>query len=317
MDKEGKTKRTGWLKKLTAGLKKTSSAITDGISNLLIKKKLDESTIIELEEFLITADMGSDVAKALCDKLREKKYNEYITVDELKKILAEDIESILLPVEKPLCFGGDIPYVILVVGVNGAGKTTVIGKMASEWSEVGLKVSVAACDTFRAGARDQLQVWADNANVSCISGAIGADAAGLAYDAMTIAKNRRDEILLIDTAGRLHNKSHLMEELRKIQRVINKQDPLAPHACILVLDACIGQNAHVQISTFKEIVNISGIIITKLDGTASGGIVVSLAQKFGIPIHAIGVGEGKSDLQPFEASAFSKKLMGIDISSEE
>lgn len=307
------TEKKGWFKRIKEGLVKSSSKLTDGLSSLITKRKLDQETLDDLETLLITTDMGIQVTEKLIAELRKQRFDQEITLTELQEFLATEIEKILLPIEQPMMFGKKHrPHVVMMVGVNGAGKTTTIGKMATDWKESGLAVSIAACDTFRAAATEQIHHWADQAGVPIISGTTGTDAAGLAYDAFMISKNRKDDILLIDTAGRLHNKSGLMDELEKITRVLKKIEPSAPHDCILILDATTGQNAYAQVEVFKEKINISGIIMTKLDGTARGGVVIGLAERFQLPLHAIGVGESSQDIYPFDAKIFTRGLLGLE-----
>ena len=304
----------GWFDRLKAGLGKTSVRITGGIGNLFTgKRRLDDATLEELEEILITADMGVSTAAKITAGLAKTRFDQEISNEEVRETFAADITAILEPVAKPLEIRAELkPHVILVCGVNGSGKTTTIGKLAKQYSEQGKKVMLAAGDTFRAAAIEQLQVWGERTGVPVIARDIGADAAGLAYDAMEQARDAGVDVLLIDTAGRLQNKSHLMEELEKIVRVIKKVNADAPHDVILVLDATVGQNAHAQVETFKQAVNVTGLVMTKLDGTAKGGVVVALADKFGLPVHAIGVGEGVDDLHPFKARDFACNLLGLD-----
>ncbi|HEC90637.1 MAG TPA: signal recognition particle-docking protein FtsY [Alphaproteobacteria bacterium] len=304
---------SGWMARLKRGLSKSSSKIGDGISGLLSRRKLDAGAISELEDILITADLGATMAARLVAAIANKKFDADAAPEEIKRLLADEITAVLAPVARPLVIDPGLkPHVILVCGVNGSGKTTTIGKLAKQYSGGGFSVMLAACDTFRAAAVEQLRVWGERAGAPVIAAATGADAAGLAYDAMLEARNQNADVLLIDTAGRLHNKAGLMAELGKIVRVIKKIDETAPHDCLLVMDAGVGQNAHAQTETFRDTVNVSGLVLTKLDGSARGGVVVALADKFKIPIHAIGVGEGADDLQPFEAGAFADSLLGLD-----
>lgn len=295
--------------RLKSGLAKT------GLGEILTKKKLDAETIAELEEALIRADMGAGQAQKLAAAVAKNRYDAEISGAELKSILAEEITKLLLPVQKPLSVEDDKkPFVILVAGVNGTGKTTTIGKLAKRLSEEGAKVTLAAGDTFRAAAIEQLKVWAGRAHAEFVATKPGGDAAGLAFEALEKARANGSDILLIDTAGRLQNKAGLMAELEKIARVIKKLDPTAPHAVLLVLDATTGQNALSQVEAFSAIVPVSGLVMTKLDGTAKGGILVALAGRFGLPVHFIGVGEGEDDLQPFIAQDFARALVGTDSS---
>lgn len=302
---------TTWFKRLKDGLQKTSSRLTEGITTLITHRKLDDEMLEELEELLITSDLGTTTAHELVSTLRKKRYNQNITVEEVRAIFAKEIEALLTPHAHPLLPKGENkPYVVLVLGVNGTGKTTTIGKLAKQWKDQGYQLSLVAGDTFRAAATEQLEVWAKRANVP-LEKAPTTDAAGLIYTALQKAKEREDDIVLIDTAGRLHTKSMLMEELKKIRRVIQKIDPSAPHATLLVLDATTGQNALTQVKVFQEAVDVSGLIITKLDGTAKGGVLVSISQQFNLPIHAIGVGETIEDLHPFSAKDFAQGLWGV------
>jgi fused signal recognition particle receptor len=302
----------GWFKRLTAGLRKSSSKIVGGIGDLITKRKLDDAALEELEELLITADLGAATAGKLTANLAKTRFGKDVTSDEVRTAFAEDISEMLTPVALPLDIDtGAQPFVILVVGVNGAGKTTTIGKMANQFRTLGKSVTLAAGDTFRAAAVEQLKIWGERSNVPVIARETGADAAGLAFDALADARARNDDVLIIDTAGRLQNKDGLMAELAKIVRVIKKQDETAPHAVLLVLDATVGQNAHSQVEAFRNIAGVTGLVMTKLDGTAKGGVVVALAERFGLPVHYIGVGEGIDDLQPFKAGDFARSLMGL------
>jgi len=305
--------KTGWFGRLKAGLSRSSSRLTQGIGDLFTKRKLDQEALEELEELLITADFGVATAGKVTARLAKTRLDKEITPDEIKEALAEEIALILAPVAKP--FSPDPakkPHVVLMVGVNGSGKTTTIGKLAKYYKDQGLKVSMAAADTFRAAATEQLKVWGERTGCPVVAREQGADAAGLAFDALAEATKRGDDLLLIDTAGRLQNKTELMAELQKMLRVLKKQDPSAPHDVLLVLDSTVGQNAHSQVEIFKQLIQVTGLIMTKLDGTARGGVVVALAEKFGLPVHAIGVGEGADDLRPFEAQAFARSLVGLD-----
>ena len=293
--------------RLKSGLSKT------GLGEFLTKKKLDAATIAELEEALIRADMGAGQAKKLAAAVAKNRYDEEISGKELKAVLAGEIAALLAPVQKPLMAqDGKKPFVILVAGVNGTGKTTTIGKMAKRLTEEGAKVTLAAGDTFRAAAIEQLKVWADRAHAGFVATKAGGDAAGLAFEALEKARADGSDILLIDTAGRLQNKAGLMAELEKIARVIKKLDASAPHAVLLVLDATTGQNALSQVEAFSASVPVTGLVMTKLDGTAKGGILVALAGRFGLPVHYIGVGEGEDDLQPFVAADFARALVGVE-----
>jgi len=301
-----------WWRRLTGGLKATSASIGGAISELVSKRKLDAGTIEALEEVLIRADLGVAAAARIAAAVGEGRYDKMIAPDEVKAILAAEVEKILTPVAKPLVIGGAKPCVILVVGVNGSGKTTTIGKLAAKFSAEGRKVMLAAGDTFRAAAIDQLKIWGERAKSPVIARAPGADSAGLAYEALEAARAQNIDVLLVDTAGRLQNKTELMDELEKIVRVLKKLEPAAPHAVLLVLDATVGQNALSQVEEFSRIAGVTGLVMTKLDGTARGGILVALAEKFGLPVHFIGVGENIDDLAPFEAKDFARAVAGIE-----
>ena len=304
--------RSGWLLRLKKGLSRTSAKLVDPISTAFTKRRLDEQALEELEELLIAADLGVSLASSLTVQFSHTRFNKEVDADEVRSALAQEIEKLLEPVAKPFSVNPELkPHVVLVCGVNGSGKTTSIGKLATHLKAQGSSVMMAAADTFRAAATEQLQIWGERTGSPVITAAPGADAAGLAYDAFVQAKDAGVDVLLIDTAGRLQNKKDLMAELEKITRVIRKLDEDAPHDCLLVLDATVGQNAHSQVKIFKELVDVSGLMITKLDGTARGGVVVALAEKFGLPVHAVGVGEGAEDMRPFEAKAFARSLMGL------
>lgn len=295
-----------------SGLTKSASGFNDRLKNIFVRKRLDDEMLQELEDSLILSDMGAHVAHAISSQLAKEKFDKDVNEIDVKRHIADYITRILKPLEKPLNISSSRkPHVILMCGVNGTGKTTSIGKMAYQYTQEGKKVMIAACDTFRAAATEQLIVWAERAGVTCITGVQGADPASVAYEAIEKAKQTGVDILMIDTAGRLHNKKNLMEELAKIIRVIKKVDESAPHDTIMVLDATTGQNAISQTQTFKEIVDISGIIINKLDGTAKGGIVVALSDKFKLPIHAIGIGEQLSDLKTFHADEYANAIIGL------
>jgi fused signal recognition particle receptor len=304
--------RRGWLSRLTLGLSKSSKSITTSITSIFTKRKLDATTLEELEDVLIQADLGIAVSERIIKAVSAGRYDKEIEPEEVKRILAEEVAKVLKPVEVPFNFGSEKPFVILVVGVNGAGKTTTIGKLGSIATQEGFKVMFAACDTFRAAAIEQLTIWGNRIGAQTISRPTGADSSGLAYDAMQSARETGTDILFIDTAGRLQNKAYLMDELDKIVRVIKKQDEGAPHAVLLVLDATTGQNAISQAEVFTKVAGVTGLIMTKLDGTARGGILVAIAEKFRIPIHAIGVGETIDDLQPFDADAFARAISGLN-----
>jgi len=305
-------KPTGWLGRLKAGLARSSSKLSDGLTNILAKRRLDASALEELEELLIGADLGVATAAKLAADLSKTRFDKDIDPAEVRQALAEDIAGILAPIAKPLALDPPLqPRVVLVVGVNGSGKTTTIGKLAKLYRGQGHSVLLAAGDTFRAAAIEQLQAWGERSDCPVIAKAPGADAAGLAYEALETARRDGNDLLLIDTAGRLHNKTELMAELQKIIRVLRKLDPEAPHDVLLVLDATTGQNAHAQVETFKELVNVTGLVVTKLDGSARGGVLVALAERFGLPVHAIGVGESADDLRSFDANDFARSLLGL------
>jgi fused signal recognition particle receptor len=305
--------RRGWFARLRAGLSKSSSALTDGINQIFTRRRLDATALDELEELLIASDMGVGVAGEVVEALRRTRFNQEVAPEEVRAALAAEIARLVEPVAKPLrCDPAKQPFVILVVGVNGSGKTTTIGKLAKQYRDDGRRVVLAAGDTFRAAAVEQLQIWGQRTGCRVVTRPPGADAAGLAYDALVEAKNEGADILLIDTAGRLQNKADLMAELQKLVRSLKKLDPSAPHSVLLVLDATVGQNAHAQAEIFRQVVGVTGLVMTKLDGTAKGGVLVSLAEKYGIPIHLIGIGEGAEDLRPFDAYSFARGLVGLD-----
>ncbi len=311
---EAEPPKKGWLARLKEGLSKSSSRLTDGIADIFTKRKLDDEALEALEELLIAADLGPVTAAKMTAELARTRFGKEITPDEVKSALAAEVTKIVAPIAQPLTIDMTLkPHVILLVGVNGTGKTTTIGKLARQFRDEGKSVMLAAGDTFRAAAVSQLKIWGERTGCAAvISRETGADAAGLAYDALERARAEGVDVLLIDTAGRLQNKTGLMDELRKIVRVIKKVDETAPHTTLLTLDATTGQNAHSQVEVFRDMVNVSGLILTKLDGSARGGVLVSLAEKFKLPVHAIGVGEGVYDLRPFDADAFAKSLMGLE-----
>ncbi len=303
----------GFLSRLKEGLSRSTQKLTQGIAAVFTKRKLDDEALEELENLLISADLGTAVAARVIANFRRTRFGKEVGEDEIRTALADEIAAILAPVARPLEIDRTRrPHVALVVGVNGTGKTTTIGKLAQFHSEAGLRCMMVAGDTFRAAAVEQLQVWGQRTNTPVIAGSQNADSAGLAFDALTRARADNIDLLLVDTAGRLHNKSALMEELSKIIRVIRKQDPTAPHSVLLVLDATTGQNAIQQVGTFKDMVDVTGLIVTKLDGSARGGIVVALAEAYGLPVHAVGVGEQAADLRPFDAQTFARGLVGIN-----
>ena len=301
----------GFFSRLKEGLTRSTQKLTTGITTVFTRRKLDDAALEELEELLIAADLGPTAAQHIIEEFRRSKFGKDVTDEEVKQALAEEIAAILAPVALPLVIDRSLrPHVVLVVGVNGTGKTTTIGKLALQYQQQGLRPILVAGDTFRAAAVEQLQVWGSRTGALVVSGPPNADAAGLAFDALTRARSEGADVLLIDTAGRLHNKAALMEELAKIIRVLQKQDPTAPHSVLLVLDATTGQNAIEQVRVFSDLVAVTGLVVTKLDGSARGGIVVALAEDFGLPVHAVGVGEQAGDLRPFEAMDFARGLVG-------
>jgi fused signal recognition particle receptor len=301
-----------WWQRLSGGLKRTSASIGGAVADLVVKRKLDQAMLDEIEDVLIRADLGVDSAARIAAAVGEGRYDKSITADEVKAVVAAEVEKVLAPVAKPLAMGEAKPFVVLVVGVNGSGKTTTIGKLAAKLRAEGRSVTLAAGDTFRAAAIDQLKIWGRRSGASVIARSSGADAAGVAFDALTEARGEKIDVLLVDTAGRLQNKAVLMEELQKIVRVMKKIEPRAPHAVLLVLDATVGQNALSQVEVFRDIAGVSGLAMTKLDGTARGGILVAIAAKFALPVHFIGVGEGIDDLAPFSAKDFAQAIAGIE-----
>jgi fused signal recognition particle receptor len=301
-----------WWRRLAGGLKRTSSSIGTAITGLVSKRKLDLAMVEEIEDVLIRADLGVDVALRIAAAVGEGRYDAAITPDEVKGVVATEVEKALMPVAKPLVPGGEKPFVVLVVGVNGSGKTTTIGKVAARWKAEGKRVMLAAGDTFRAAAIDQLKIWGTRAGVPVVAREPGADAAGLAFDALSQARREAIDVLLFDTAGRLQNRAELMGELEKIVRVMKKVDAAAPHAVLLVLDATVGQNALSQVEVFLKTAGVTGLAMTKLDGTARGGILVAIAAKYRLPVHFIGVGEGIEDLAPFAAKDFARAIAGIE-----
>jgi fused signal recognition particle receptor len=304
--------KRGWLRRLRDGLGRTSAKLTEGIVSIFTKRKLDQAALDELEELLIAGDLGPTTAARLVAELKRTRFDQEVAPEEVRGALAQSIAQILAPVARPLVFDPALkPSVVLVVGVNGSGKTTTIGKLAQQLRGAGKRVVIAAGDTFRAAAIEQLKIWGQRTGVPVVARETGGDAAGLAFDALQQAREQRADVLLIDTAGRLQNKADLMAELQKIIRVLRKLDPAAPHHVLLVLDATTGQNAHSQVDIFRQMTAVTGLVVTKLDGTARGGVLVALAERFGLPIHAIGVGESADDLRPFAADAFGRSLMGL------
>lgn len=302
-----------WFGRLKAGLSRTARSIGDGVAGILRRRKLDAAAIEDLEDLLISADLGAAAAARLAGGLKSRRFEGNASPEQVRRALADDIAEILAPVARPLAPDpARKPHVVLAVGVNGTGKTTTLGKLASLWRGEGRKAVLAACDTYRAAAVEQLQIWGERAGAAVVVGKPGGDPAGLAFDALARAQAEGADLLLIDTAGRLQNKADLMAQLAKIVRVLKKRDETAPHDTVLVLDATTGQNAHRQVAAFREMADITGLVVTKLDGTARGGVAVALAEAFGLPIHAVGVGEDIDDLRPFEPRAFAAALVGLE-----
>jgi fused signal recognition particle receptor len=313
---EDEKQKKSWWQRLTGGLRRSSSALGGAISDLVSKRKLDEATLADIEDALIRADLGIETARRVAQTLGGSRYATEITPDEVKSVVAAEVEKVLAPVAQPLVIdAAKKPFVILVVGVNGSGKTTTIGKLAAKFRSEGRTVMMAAGDTFRAAAIDQLKIWAGRTGAKFIARETGADAAGLVFDAVTAAKADGVDVLLVDTAGRLQNRAELMNELEKVLRVMKKVDASVPHTVLLVLDATVGQNALSQVEIFQKIAGVTGLVMTKLDGTARGGILVALAEKFKLPVHFIGVGESVEDLAPFSARDFSRAIAGLDSPS--
>ena len=304
--------KKGWLARLRAGLSRTSSRLSDGISGIFTGRKLDDAALGDLEDLLITSDLGVETAAKLSAELARTRFDKEVSADEIRTALAAQVTTILEPVATPLVVDpSHRPHIILVTGVNGSGKTTTIGKLAKQLKEDGKSVMLAAGDTYRAAAIEQLKIWGERSGCPVVSTSQGADAASLAFEAIDRARAENMDVLIIDTAGRLQNREDLMQQLQKVVRVITKQDETAPHDTLLVLDATTGQNAHSQVQTFQSMCKVTGLIVTKLDGSARGGVLVALAERFELPVHAIGVGEGEDDLRPFEAEAFAKSLVGL------
>jgi fused signal recognition particle receptor len=309
---EAKLPRTPWFQRLKSGLARSSNALSTGIAAILTRRRLDAAALDEFEDMLIRADLGLATAAAITEALRGGRFDREISEAEVKTLLAAEIEKVLAPVAEPLAINATLkPHVVLVVGVNGTGKTTTIGKLAAKLRAEGRTVTLAAGDTFRAAAIDQLKIWGERTGARVIARAPGSDAAGLAFDALKEAKETGADVLLIDTAGRLQNREELMAELEKIVRVIRKLDPAAPHSVLLTLDATTGQNALSQVDIFGKRAGVTGLVMTKLDGTARGGILVAIAAKYGLPVHFIGVGESIDDLEPFAAGDFARALAGL------
>lgn len=305
-------KKSGWFQRLKQGLSKSASNLTQNITGLFTKRRLDAAALEELEDLLIGADLGPHVAMEVSGKLARDKFNKEVTDQEIKQALADVVGDILTPVAKPLAIDRTLrPHVILVVGVNGTGKTTTIGKMAKRLQAEGHRVLLGAADTFRAAAIEQLQLWGERTGTAVVAGKAGSDPASIAFATVERAQNEGFDVALIDTAGRLQNKQNLMAELEKVARVIRKRDETAPHDVLLVLDATTGQNALNQVDVFQKVANVSGLVMTKLDGTARGGVLVAVAERFALPVHFIGVGEGADDLQAFDAAEFAGALTGV------
>jgi fused signal recognition particle receptor len=305
--------KLSWWRRLSSGLRRTSSSLGTAVADLVTKRKLDRAMLDDIEDVLLRADLGTEVAARIAAAVGEGRYDKAISADDVKNVVATEVEKVLAPVAQPLAIDtAHKPFVILVVGVNGSGKTTTIGKLAAKFAAEGSKVMLAAGDTFRAAAIEQLKVWGERTKSPVIAGAQGSDSASLAFNALTAARDDARDVLLIDTAGRLQNKAELMNELEKVVRVIRKVDASAPHAVLLVLDATVGQNALSQVEAFHRVAGVTGLVMTKLDGTARGGILVALAEKHKLPVHFIGVGEGVDDLAPFAAADFGKALAGLE-----
>jgi fused signal recognition particle receptor len=305
--------KQSWWRRLSAGLKRTSSSLGTAVADLVTKRKLDRAMLEDIEDVLLRADLGTEVAARIAEAVGKGRYDKDVSADDVTTIVATEVEKVLGPVAKPLVIdAAQKPFVILVVGVNGSGKTTTIGKLAAKLSAEGRKVMLAAGDTFRAAAIEQLKVWGERNKVPVVARAQGSDSASLAYEAVEEAKAQNMDVLLIDTAGRLQNKTELMVELEKVRRVIGKVDASAPHAVLLVLDATVGQNALSQVEVFQKTAGVTGLVMTKLDGTARGGILVALSEKYKLPVHFIGVGEGIDDLAPFTARDFARAIAGQD-----
>lgn len=305
--------KPSWWNRLSGGLARSSQAISQGIADVFTKRKLDALTLEELEDVLLRADLGVGAAARITEAVGKARYEKGIAPEEVRDILAREVERALEPVAAPLVIDETRrPFIVLVVGVNGSGKTTTIAKLAAKWTGEGKKVILAAGDTFRAAAVEQLRVWGARLGAEVVAGADGADAAGLAFDAIRKARDDGADVLLMDTAGRLQNRAELMAELEKIVRVMKKAEPEAPHAVLLVLDATVGQNAMLQVDAFRKTAGVTGLVMTKLDGTARGGILVAIAETYGLPIHFIGVGEGAEDLEPFTAHEFARAIAGLE-----
>jgi fused signal recognition particle receptor len=312
-DTGSETPKRSWWQRLTGGLKRTSSSLGSAVADLVTKRKLDRAMLEDIEDVLLRADLGTEVAARIAGAVGAGRYDKAISADEVKSVVATEVEKVLAPVARPLVIDStNKPFVVLVVGVNGSGKTTTIGKLAAKFSAEGRKVMLAAGDTFRAAAIEQLKIWGERTKSPVIAGAQGSDAASLAFSALSAAKEQNIDVLLVDTAGRLQNRAELMNELEKVVRVLRKVDSSAPHGTLLVLDATVGQNALSQVEAFRRTAGVTGLVMTKLDGTARGGILVALAEKHKLPVHFIGVGEGVDDLAPFTARDFAHAIAGIE-----
>lgn len=313
MDRTVTDTKKPWYRRLAEGLKRSTGALSGGIAEIVGKRRLDGEALEELEDLLIASDLGVAAASTVVESLRSERFGKEVSADEVKAVLAARIADILRPVAQPLTLkDSHHPHVILVAGVNGSGKTTTIGKLAKQFKDAGHSVMLAAGDTFRAAAIEQLKIWGERVGCAVVTTKLGGDAAGLAFEAMDRARAAEADVLLIDTAGRLQNREELMAELAKVIRVIRKKDETAPQDTLLVLDATTGQNAVRQVEVFRELAEISGMVMTKLDGTAKGGVLVAVAERFGLPIHAVGVGEGVEDLRPFDAESFARALVGLE-----
>jgi fused signal recognition particle receptor len=312
-DTTSEKSKMSWWRRLSSGLKRTSSSIGTAVADLVTKRKLDRAMLDDIEDVLLRADLGTEVAARVAAAVGVGRYDKSISADEVKSVVAAEVEKVLAPVAKSLVIDETRkPFVILVIGVNGSGKTTTIGKLAAKFSTEGRKVMLAAGDTFRAAAMEQLKIWGERTKSPVIAGAQGSDSASLAFNALSAAKEGKLDVLLVDTAGRLQNKAELMKELEKLVRVMRKVDDTAPHAVLLVLDATVGQNALSQVEAFHRTAGVTGLVMTKLDGTARGGILVALAEKHALPVHFIGVGEGIEDLAPFTARDFAQAIAGVE-----
>src|SRR6201997_4920101 len=313
MSDTSEASKLSWWRRLSDGLKRTSSSLGSAVADLVTKRKLDRAMLEDIEDVLLRADLGTDVAARISAAVGVGRYDKAISAEDVKTVVATEVEKVLAPVAKPLVIDETKkPFVILVVGVNGSGKTTTIGKLAAKLSGEGRKVMLAAGDTFRAAAIEKLKIWGERTKSPVVAGAQGSDSASLAFNALTAAREGKLDVLLVDTAGRLQNKAVLMNELEKVVRVIKKVDASAPHAVLLVLDATVGQNALSQVEAFARTAGVTGLVMTKLDGTARGGILVALSEKHKLPVHFIGVGEGVEDLAPFTAKEFAEAVAGIE-----